>query len=508
MISNDNMHEIKVKYIIYCRKSSESVDRQALSIEGQRRELLEYALKEKLQILEVVEESQSAFKLGRPIFDRMMQLVETGVVNGILTWKVDRLARNARDAGRIIQALDDKILQEIRTPYEVFRQEDNRMMLYILLGMSNDYSRQISANVRRGNRQKYERGEFLGKAPLGYLNSKIGNSRNIIIDDEKGPFVKRLFEEYSTGRYSVQDMVRKANSWGLRSVFGHNIAKSGMYTLLRRSVYYGLYQHGEQFHQGTYEPLITKELFDRVQDILYDRTKPRKKDWVHAYKGLIKCAECGCSITATTKIKHYRKTKRDASYTYYHCTRKRGMCSQKPIQENELDRVLTNYISQIAVDKEVWELGIELLKAKHFDEFNKAIQIKKNFEKEQEQVDRNLERMLKLRLDEEITSEEYALQKKILIDKKLELKERTDDREQTTSSWLELAEKFFETAVYARDIMESEDVERKRNLIQTVGSNLVLRDKNVEFSFRKPFDVLLVPSMRTDVQGWRESNPR
>jgi site-specific DNA recombinase len=498
----------KFKYVIYARKSSEQKDRQALSIEAQRRELLDFALKEELKVIEILEESQSAYKVGRPVFDKMMKLIEEGAVNAILTWKPDRLARNAMDGGRVIQAMDDNLLQEIRTPYEIFQQSDNRMMVYIHFGMSNDYSRQISANVKRGNREKYRRGEFVGKAPLGYLNSKIGISSNIIPDPEKAPYVKRLFEEYSSGRYSVQDMVRKADSWGLQSVFGHRIAKSGMYTLLRRPVYYGLFQHAEQFHQGTYEPLITKELFDRVQDVLYDRTKPRKQDWVHAYKGLIKCSECGCSITATTKTKHYRKTKRDASYTYYHCTKKRGVCTQKPIQENELNGILTDYVSQIAIDKEVWELGIELLKAKHAQEFDNAIQAKKNFEKEKEKVDRDLERMLKLRLDEEITSEEYALQKKILIDKKLELNEKTADREQSTENWLELAEKFFETCVQARDIMIGEDIERKRNLVQAVGSNLLLKDKNIEFSFRKPFDVLLVPSMRSDWQGWRESNPR
>lgn len=131
----------KLKYFIYCRKSQESRDRQVLSIESQIRELREFALKEKLEVVDVLEESQSAYKPGRPIFNEMMDKVEDGEGNAILTWKPDRLGRNARDGGRVIQTMDDGFLQEIRTPYECFKREDNRVMLYIHFGMSNDLSR-------------------------------------------------------------------------------------------------------------------------------------------------------------------------------------------------------------------------------------------------------------------------------------------------------------------------------------------------------------------------------
>lgn len=495
------MENSKLKYISYFRKSLEHVDRQALSIEAQKRELLEYARMNKLQVVQILEESQSAYKLGRPIFDKMMRLFEEGIANAILVWKPDRLARNALDGGRVIQALDDKVLQEIRTPYEIFRQEDNRMMLYIHFGMSNDFSRQISANVKRGNRQKYVRGEFCGHAPLGYLNVKVGNSRNIAPDPVKAPFVIRLFEEYASGNYSVQEMCRRASEWGITSLFGNKMAKSGMYTLLRRPVYYGVFKHGGEYHEGSFDPLISKELFDRVQEVLGERGKPRKQDWVHAYKGLIKCAGCGCAITAETKTKHYRRTNRDASYTYYRCTRRRGPCSQPGVTEQELEGMIKAYVSQIVIDREVWELGVDLLKVKHSQEVEQDIQTRRQFEVEKDKVERSLEKLLKLRLDEEITPEEYADQKKLLMDRKLELNEKLDDREHTSNSWLELTENFFETAFQAREVIEKGNLEQKRELVRAVGWNLILRDKYLQFSFRKPFDVLLQPHIRSDVQG-------
>lgn len=490
-----------LNYIVYCRKSTEARDRQALSIEAQKRELLEFAKLHNLHVVKVMEESQSAYKLGRPVFDKMMKQLEEGLGNAILTWKSDRLARNAVDGGRVIQSLDDKVVQEIRTPMEVFRQEDNRMMLYMLFGMSNDFSRQISANVKRGNRQKYERGEYIGKAPLGYLNESVGLSRNIVPDPVKAPLVKKLFETYATGKYSVLQLCNYAYELGLTSIFNHKIGKSEMYRFLSRTAYYGVYQHNGQFHQGSYEPIISKDLFDRVQEVLTGRSTPRKQQWVHAYKGLIKCANCGCAITAETKQKHYKRTNRSAIYVYYHCTRRRGRCNEPGLTEKELEEMIYAKISQISIDKEVWSLGIKLLKAKNAVEFENLRTVKSYFEKDIIKLETSMERLLQMRLDEEITADEYAAQKKLIVDKKMVLKERIADREHTSANWLELCEKFFETAYYAREIMDSQNIDQKRELVRSVGYNLFLKDKNLQFSFKKPYDVLLKPEMRFSGQG-------
>jgi len=254
-----------LKYFIYARKSSEGKDRQALSIESQIRELREFAAKFSLEIIDVFEESQSAYKLGRPVFDGMMKQIEAEKANALLVWKPDRLARNALDGGRVIQAIDDNHLKEIRTPYECYKQEDNRMMLYILFGMSNDYSRQISANVKRGLRQKYARGEYPNKAPIGYINAKTGLSRNIVPDPEKADLIVKVYKLFATGNYSVMDMLKVAKEWGLTSIYGKDICKSAMYRILTSTDYYGVYRHGGEYHQGSYEPIISKTLYDQVQ---------------------------------------------------------------------------------------------------------------------------------------------------------------------------------------------------------------------------------------------------
>ena len=156
----------KLKYIIYTRKSREDKGGQALSLESQIRELKEYAAKENLEVIKILQESQTAYKPGRPVFAGMMEMFELGLANAALVWKPDRISRNALDGGQFIQAMDDGKILELRTPVERFGKDDNRMMLYLHVGMSNEYSKQISINVKRGNRQKYERGEYLGLAPI------------------------------------------------------------------------------------------------------------------------------------------------------------------------------------------------------------------------------------------------------------------------------------------------------------------------------------------------------
>ena len=104
------------KFFLYCRKSTDVEDKQALSIEAQITELREFAKRENLQIVEVFIEKQTAKVPGRPIFNEMLEKIEIGEANGILSWHPDRLARNSVDGGRIIYLLDTGKLQSLKFP--------------------------------------------------------------------------------------------------------------------------------------------------------------------------------------------------------------------------------------------------------------------------------------------------------------------------------------------------------------------------------------------------------
>ena len=146
------------RFFIYCRKSTEAEDRQVLSIESQVRELKEVVAKQNLAPVEILTESKSAKEPGRAVFNAMMQRLYRGEAQGVICWKLDRLARNPVDGGAIIWAIKQHGIQVI-TPAQTYGQnDDNVILMYIEFGMAQKYIDDLSKNVKRGLRTKVEKG--------------------------------------------------------------------------------------------------------------------------------------------------------------------------------------------------------------------------------------------------------------------------------------------------------------------------------------------------------------
>jgi len=160
-----------IKYIAYCRKSTDEPDRQILSIEAQVTELEEFAAKEKLKITQFITESKTAKEPGREKFAQVLEMIENDEATGIISWHPDRLARNSIDGGKIIYLLDTGKLLDLKFPSFWFENTpQGKFMLNIAFSQSKYYVDNLSENVKRGNRQKLRRGEWPNQAPFGYLN--------------------------------------------------------------------------------------------------------------------------------------------------------------------------------------------------------------------------------------------------------------------------------------------------------------------------------------------------
>ena len=194
-----------MKYIAYCRKSTDEKDKQVLSIEAQIAELQEFAKREHLEVTDYITEAKTAKSPGREQFALVLERIEKGEAQGIVSWHPDRLARNSIDGGKVVYLLDTGKLLDLKFPSFWFENTpQGKFMLSIAFGQSKYYVDNLSENVKRGNRQKLRRGELPGKAPYGYINNR--QTRNIDINPETSRIIRKAFEFFAEGGHSFTEV--------------------------------------------------------------------------------------------------------------------------------------------------------------------------------------------------------------------------------------------------------------------------------------------------------------
>lgn len=349
-----------------------------MSIDSQIKEMLQLAEREGLEIVCMKRESHSAKETGkRPIFNEIVTEIGLGKYNGILTWAPDRISRNAGDLGRIVDLMDAGILQEIRTYGQSFRNNPNEKFLLMILGsqakLEND-NRGI--NVKRGLRTRVEMGLWPGIAPVGYLNQKLMDKKcQIIVDPERAAVIKKMFEKMAYDKWSG----RKIHNWlkfeiNFKTIGNHNMAPSNVFRTLQNHIYYGSFEYPKKsgnWYQGKHEPIITKELFDKVQDQM-KRDNIVRQSHEFIFTKLMTCGHCDSGITAEEKYKQL-KDGTVAKYIYYGCGRSKDRtCKSQYLREEELTEQLIKLMDQIDLN----QTGIQIKfndELKRYNKFNRGV---------------------------------------------------------------------------------------------------------------------------------------
>lgn len=346
------MEKIKeLTYCLYARKSSESDERQAMSIDSQLSEMRSLADSEGLNVVCEKHESHSAKDSGqRPLYNEMLSELASGKYNAILTWAPDRLSRNAGDLGSIVDLMDQHRLLHIRTYSQTFTNSPNeKFLLMILCSQAKLENDNKSINVKRGIRSKCEMGWRPGTAPLGYINRTFGGITDIIPDPDRAEIITEMFHKAAQGWSG-----RKLKTWlekeKVTTRSGKSVPVSSILAMLINPFYYGRFQYpegaGNPWYDGAHKPLISKELWDEIQ-----QTRGVNKGvWgskQFAFRGLLKCGRCGAEITAQEKIKIIKKIGGYKRFVYYNCTRKVDpSCKEKYINEDLLCELLEQLIEK------------------------------------------------------------------------------------------------------------------------------------------------------------------
>ncbi len=348
----------KIKYVLYARKSTESEERQVLSIDSQVKEMLELAERDGLEVVEIRRESHSAKESGqRPVYKEILEDVRRGRFNGILTWAPDRLSRNAGDLGSIVDLMDQQLLLEIRTYGQHFKNSPNeKFLLMILCSQAKLENDNKSINVKRGLRTRVEMGLWPGPAPTGYMKEKRTDRKcETLLDPERAPIIKKMFEKVAYEHWSG----RKIYNWlkfdlNMRTAAGKkHLSLGNIYKILDNTFYYGVFEYPRKsgnWYTGKHEAIVTKELFDLVQSQVKSNVL-RIENKEFAFTKMMFCGLCGSGISADEKFKKL-KNGGVARYVYYGCTKARGVdCKCGYTEEKEVIKQFNELIEKINLNE-------------------------------------------------------------------------------------------------------------------------------------------------------------
>ncbi len=491
-----------MKYIAYCRKSTDEKDKQVLSIESQIAELTEFAGKEGLEIVEFVTESKTAKAPGRKRFDYILKNIEESGASGILSWHPDRLARNSVDGGRIIYLLDTGKLLDLKFPSFWFENTpQGKFMLNIAFGQSKYYVDNLSENVSRGLRQKLRLGVWPGKAPIGYLNCP--QTRTIKVDRKKSLVVKQAYELFGQGNQSYRDIGKFLEAHGIHGHERSILHQSQVKYLLTNPFYIRTMTYSGERYKGVHQQFISKDLFDQVQEQVKFKAKPRKGGHHFAFTGLMKCAECGCAITAEVKHKHYPTTRGQVDYTYYRCTKKREACSQPYLPEAKLVSQLKEAITEVALPASWAKQWLTWAAEEHVCDQRNSDQTTRELQDQIELVDDKVSKLLDLYLEQNLAAGIYKKKQNQLFDEKTKLEGLLRKTRDHGSSWLEPMKEFIDCALQAQKIARKENTNGKiSDFAKRVGSDYLLDQGNLIVEYKKPFASLRAAALA------RASSPR
>lgn len=507
-----------VRYFLYVRKSTDSEDRQMASIPDQIEVMTQLAKNRGITITDIITESKSAKQPGRPAFTDMISRIKHGEADGILCWKLNRLARNPIDAGEISWMLQKSIIRHIQTHGQDYNPSDNVLMMQVEFGIANEYVKNLSVDVIRGLSMKAKRGWFpCSKLTLGYMHNagyKLGEPE-IIPDPNKFPLVKHLWELMLSGEWNSREIREEANRVGLLSFQGKPLSRSSLHRIFKNNFYAGYFawNHGDEGviqHKGKHAPMITLAQFNRVQILLgeYGNSVRDSKGYNFRYRGPFRCGECHGHITAEHKLqlicteckrKFSIKNRSDCpkcatdisemtkpsiiDKTYYRCTRNSGPCSQPGIEENDLEKQLIEALNMLTIPQEIARLISESLR-KNSDSTPHLVSQK--LEETYKHEQKNLENLITMRMEGEIDQTTFLKHKAELEAKLIKVEGRLQ-AESSQKAWQDAADDDLKVASRIPNNLSVLTNSEIKQLISEVASNPVILGRKPLFHFKKQY---------------------
>lgn len=408
----------------------------------------------------------------------MIRQLKSGKARGVVIHKIDRSARNLRDWADLGEMIDRGVEVHFANEGLDLNSRGGRLSADIQAVVASDFIRNLKEETKKGFYGRLKQGILPMPAPLGYRN--IGSGKPKEPDPKTAPLVRHLFELYSTGTSNFHGLLQEAERIGLRGRSGKRITKNGLTKLLNNSFYTGLIQikvSGQSFI-GIHEPLISRALFQRVQNVLHGKTNTRINRHDFLFRRRLCCKGCHYTLIGETH----------KGFVYYRCQTRE--CTTTAIREEAAEKSFTDSF-----------LDLRLLPDERRYCWQEAEQLRVDRQKQSEdainslklglaQIDDRMNRLTDAYIDRLVEKDVFEQRKTALLVERLQTAEALASWESGKRSAADELLEILERADTACSAYKAGIVPEKREMVDSITSNRLLNGKSLEVSLNLPFDLI------------------
>ena len=499
--------------VSYARVSSDAQERDGFSIPAQRKAIRQYAKDKGIKIARAFEASESARKPGRKVFGEMVDYIQNNSnARVILVERTDRLTRNFPDDAvieKLVNDLDVRVLSvtegEIMKPNS--SSSDKLINRFQVLVAESD-SNKISDNARKGMKEKASQGIWSTYTPVGYKNFTNPTGKKIIVvDKDHAPLIRRIYECYASGNYTIRSLAKKMRAEGFVVRNGRPVSKSIVDKILKDPIYMGWYfwKGEEDPVKGVHEPIVSEEIWNLAQDVLAGKKVSRCHHIKHNYalNGLLTCADCGSLLRGTIS---------KGRYIHYYCLNSKDSCGEvekrRYIREEKIEKLITDIVSRLHFDNEDFELMKESWRLGNSESIQEIKQDLQRLHKQRNHLQQRIDDAIEYMMDGQLNKEDYD-RKSSQWRKDLKACEKAIKQKQEEQKACQ--DEFEKVSILARkacSLFSKQDAFGKRKLLDLLLARCFIRvvkngKKNdvvlEKVEFKPPFDTFTLFSSKTNV---------
>lgn len=464
------------RYFAYTRVSTVRQGEHGVSLQEQKEAIERYASRKGLEITTWFCEKETAAKTGRPVFNQMLRLVKKGQADGIVIHKIDRSARNLKDWAEIGQLSDSGIDVHFANEAVDLSSPTGMLSADVQAVVAAHYIRNLREEVRKGYYGRLKQGLCPFPCPIGYLD--CGEGKVKAIDPIQGPIVKRLFELYATGNYGQRQLTEEMWKLGLRTKKGRKVSINVVARILSNPFYVGelRVRKTNQTFVGAHQPLVSKPLFNKVQQVLSGKCVLRTRSHRFIFSRLIRCGSCGRSLIAESQKGH----------VYYRCHRHSEILKQQMI-EGKFSEVFERL--KLLPEEETL---IDLMLSKKKEGWQaEAKQWMKTGELQLSSIEQRIGRLTDAYLDGLVDKLEFEQKKTALLLERREAERNLTEMQDGDRFYLARWEKIVELIKTAYPLYKCGFFDERRKIVTDVMSNRLAREKTLDITIRFPFSEIV-----------------